>query len=303
MTPPSVSIMPHAIAARQDPATRLLRDRIAQLFKVLPAALAFDEEGLHDMRVTTRRLGTMLPILTRKPGGKRVRRAIRGMRHLRRAAGLSRDLDVTLALFEERVAISNGDRHPAEILHRRLRDARRRSHRRMERSVAGLELAEVRDDLRDIMRRGGDDLFTVLRRLREEQKLRAAKLLSMMQDLGAQYDPDRLHRVRCQIRRMRYLAEVNARMLDRPPEAARIFRELQDTLGRIHDAHVLVSWLDRQTEASAKRGQTDLAWTARKLRRAFESLAREEHRTYVESGPLATVRRGLRTMGVRDGVA
>lgn len=301
MTPPSVSIMPHAIGARQDPATRLLRDRIRHFFKILPAALAFDEEGVHDMRVTTRRLGIGLPILARKPAGKRVRRAIRSMKRLRQAAGLSRDLDVCLALFEERVAAANGDRRQALILRRRLRDARRASHRRMEASVRELEIDDLKGDLQDIMRRGGDELFTVLRRLREEQRTRGTKALSMMESLGDRYDPDRLHQLRRQVRRLRYLAEVNARMLDRAPEAARILREIQDALGRLHDAHVLGRWLERQIENSEKRGQTDVAWTARRLRRAFEGLAREEHRGYLGLGPVAAARRGLRAMGLREG--
>ncbi len=295
-----MSIMPHAIGARQDPATRLLRERIRHLFRILPAALAFDEEGVHDMRVTTRRIGIMLPVLAAKPGGKRVRRAIRALRRLRRAAGLSRDLDVSLALFEDLAVGSNGDRRQAEILHRRLRDARRRSHRRMQRSVEALDVAVLKGDLQGIMRRGADDLFTVLRRLREEQKPRGTKLLESMEAVGRAYDPDTLHRLRRQIRRLRYLAEVNARMLDGSPEAARVFRELQDALGRLHDAHVLVLWLDRQIAASEKRGQSGLAWTARRLRRACDAAAREEHRAYLDLAPVAAARRGLRAMGLRE---
>lgn len=300
MTPPNMSIMPHAIGARQDPATRLLRDRIRHLFKILPAALTFDEEGVHDMRVTTRRLGIMLPVLAVKPGGKRIRRAIRAMRRLRRAAGVSRDLDVSVALFEELASASNGDRRQAEILHRRLRDARRRSHRRMQRSVAALDIAELKGDLQGIMRRGADDLFTVLRRLREEQKSRGMKLLETMEVVGSSYDPDALHRLRRQVRRMRYLAEVNMAVLDRTPDATRIFRELQDALGRLHDAHVLVLWLDGQIAASEKRGQSDLALTARRLRGAIEATAREDHRAYLHLGPPANARRGLRAMGLRE---
>ena len=55
------------------------------------------------MRVAGRRLRVALPLLARKPEGRRARRALRILRQLRTAAGTSRDLDVGVALFEERL--------------------------------------------------------------------------------------------------------------------------------------------------------------------------------------------------------
>ncbi|PYQ20034.1 MAG: hypothetical protein DMF81_19925, partial [Acidobacteria bacterium] len=81
----------------------MLKDRIRALFRQLPKALTGDEESIHQMRVAGRRLRVALPLLARKPHGRRVRRARRILRQLTRAGGTSRDMDVSLSLFEERV--------------------------------------------------------------------------------------------------------------------------------------------------------------------------------------------------------
>jgi hypothetical protein len=76
--------------------TDLLRTRVKELFRHLPKGLAGDQEAIHQMRVAGRRLQVALPLLAKKPEGRRVRRSLEVLRELTRTAGGSRDLDVSL---------------------------------------------------------------------------------------------------------------------------------------------------------------------------------------------------------------
>ena len=60
--------------AASDRATDLLQERIRMLFRHLPHALAGKAESVHQMRVASRRLRLALPLLGRKPDGRRLRR-------------------------------------------------------------------------------------------------------------------------------------------------------------------------------------------------------------------------------------
>src|SRR5206468_7819588 len=91
------------LATSPDRSSSLLKQRIRSVFKHLPKGLAGDEHAIHQMRVAGRRLRVALPLFARKPGGRRVRRALAVLRALTRTAGASRDLDVSLELFLQRL--------------------------------------------------------------------------------------------------------------------------------------------------------------------------------------------------------
>src|SRR5688572_20793086 len=110
-----------------DRTTPLLRARIRDVFRHLPKALAGEEEPIHQMRVAGRRLRVALPHLARRPRGRRVRRALLELQRLTRAAGASRDYDVMLTLFEERLQHVRTRTAEQTVLLRRLRSARVRS--------------------------------------------------------------------------------------------------------------------------------------------------------------------------------
>src|SRR5262245_48114862 len=83
---------------RDGGARRLLRAKVREVFRHLPKALSGDAEAVHQMRVAARRLRVALPLLSLRPDGRRVRRAVTLLRDLTRAAGASRDLDVMLEI-------------------------------------------------------------------------------------------------------------------------------------------------------------------------------------------------------------
>jgi CHAD domain-containing protein len=279
-----------------DHATPLLKDRVRALFKQVPRAMAGDEEPIHQMRVAGRRLRVALPLLGRKPHGRRVRRARRILRALTRAAGTSRDLDVSVALLEARLGERALDAE-RRTLRQRLRAARGRSRTRMAEALMDIDIARVRRDLRRIVSWRAELVFTALLRLRDARDSRGSVILQAMEELGDRFDPVALHRLRRRLRRLRYAAELAEKLTGQTTEAPALFRQLQDQLGHVRDAFVLSSWLGRQAAAATSRGQAALAAAAREEEAFFLEKSQELHRGYLALAPVATLRHGLEAMG------
>ena len=268
------------------------------VFKRLPKGLAGDEEAIHEMRVAGRRLRVAVPLLAKRPEGKRAKRALRVLRELTRAAGASRDLDVSLDLLNAYLREQGVLSAEALTLRRRLRAARTRSRTRMAEALLDLEIARLRRDLRKIMGRRADGLFSILGRIRATREEEGQALLAGFQGLGDRYDPEALHALRRQARRLRYTAEVHdILMRDQPSETPALFKSLQEKIGALHDVHVLGRWLEAQGKASAERGHTALTEAAGALQATFEGKARELHRSLLEAGPTEIASRALLALG------
>ena len=282
-----------------DHATPLLKQHLRALFRQLPPALAGDEEAIHQMRVAGRRLRVALPLLARKPHGRRVRRARRILRELTRSAGTSRDLDVGVALFEERLGARGELDADRRTLRQRLRSARSRSRVRMAEALMDIDIARVRRDLRVIVSRRAELVFTALLRLRDARDVRGTAILESLDALGESFEPAGLHRLRIRLRRLRYAAELAEKLTGQTSEAPALFRQLQDVLGHVRDTHVLACWLGKQAAAAAAvaRGQASLAGAAREEEAFFLERSHEHHRSFLALTPAATVRRGLEAMG------
>jgi CHAD domain-containing protein len=273
----------------------LLRQRIKTLFKHLPKALAGGEEDLHQMRVAGRRLRVALPLLARKPEGKRVRRSLRLLRSLTRAGGFSRDLDVGVALAEEETA-KGSPTTERRLLLRRLKGARARARSRMAEALLDIEIARLRRDLRVLARRS-DGFFAVLSRLRERRDEDGSEALALVAALGDRFDPVALHRLRRIVRRLRYTAEISGVLKDQPTPAAEDLRNLQDVLGSLHDTFVLAEWFGRQATACSGRGEAALAAEASLLRALFQAKTEETHRAFLALPPPDVIDRALLAMG------
>jgi CHAD domain-containing protein len=286
------------VSRADDRSTRLLKKRVLALFRELPKALAGQEEPIHQMRVAGRRLRVALPLLARKPEGKRVRRVDRSLRRLVRTAGSGRDLDVGLALFENWCAEQESLSAELRRLRTRLRAARSRSHHRMAEQLLDLHLARLRQHLRKILARGGDELFAVLGRVRQARDQGGSALLQSMEALGDRFSPQDLHAIRKRVRRIRYVAEVVGELHpETSNEAASTAKALQERLGQIHDACVLSQWFGREQAMLARRNQAALGAEAGTLASLFLELAHQHHRRYLEDSPAASLQKTLELMG------
>lgn len=283
-------------ASEPEPGTRLLSERVRTVFRHLPGALAGDEERLHQMRIAARRLRVALPLLARKPKGRRVRRALRALRELTRTAGASRDLDVMCSLAEARWKELGAPTLEGRVLRRRLLAARGRSRRQMAEALLDLEIARLRRDLRAATSRGGEMLFTVLLRVRDARDDEGGRIVEAFTRLGESFDGAELHRIRIRSRRMRYTAELQDLLKSAASDATRLWKDLQERLGQVRDHEVLSQWFARQaTRAGA--GQEALRTEAESLAAWFAGESRRHHRDLLASRPIEIVERALSEMG------
>ncbi len=274
-----------------------LKDRIRAVFRHLPKGLAGVEESVHQLRVAGRRLRVALPLLARKPRGRRVKRALSILRDLTRAAGLGRDLDVIVSLYEQRLAALGTPSPEQLLLRRRLRATRTRSRTRMAEALMDIEIAGVRRDLRRVVARGAEGVFTVMARLRDARDAEGLALVAGFETIGDRYDPDALHALRRATRRLRYAGEVSDALRGEDSGAPTLLKGLQDAIGTLHDHHVLVGWLDRQAAAAGAGGSSPLSEAARAEAAYFEEAGRRLHAELLERTPREVLGRALEAMG------
>jgi len=281
----------------EDVATPLLRERIRALFGRLPKAVAGNEEAIHQMRVMGRRLRVALPLLARKPTGRRVRRSLRQLRLLTRTAGHSRDFDVIQDRLHELVQSQAEPSGEMKVLLARLAAARRRSRARMGEALLDLEIAGLRRDLRAIVRRQGETRFGVLLRLREARERESRRAFDVIEAMDQGFEPDLLHKLRRICRRLRYTSEVADVVRGQESPAAAQFKALQDELGTIHDDWVLCRWLELRAEGAHRSGQSSLAEAARRLGDQLRDRSSHGHRELLEGGLRERVGRAAAEMG------
>lgn len=280
-----------------DRTTPLLRARIREVFRHLPKALAGEEEPIHQMRVAGRRLRVALPQLARRPGSKRVRRALLELQRLTRAAGASRDYDVMLGLVEERLQGMRPRSPELGLLVRRLRAARTRSRGRMADALLDLEIARLRRDLRAVLARKGDRLFAVMLRLGQTQGAEGGALMATFETLGTRFDAEALHRLRIRARRLRYASELHLELARRRAEGPEILKGLQEQLGVIRDFYLVSAWFAAQARIAGERGQAPLAAEAHRHEVHFMQQCRAKHRELLDADPVARLAEALKSMG------
>jgi len=267
-----------------------------RVFKHLPKTLVGDEEAMHEMRVAARRLRVTLPVLARKPRGKRVRRALAVLREVTRASGRGRELDVALEFLEARLRAVGRSSPESDLLRGQLANAIHRSRRRMANAMLDIEIAGLRRDLRAIVKGGSADDFTVLGRLRETRNALGRVLVRGLEALGSDFDPKALHRLRRQARRLRYAAEVSDALAGQGSDSPAALKDLQDRLGRIQDNQVVGGWFSGAAVAARARGQAAVATEAGSLAEWFDEQSRGHHRDLLEGDPVHVVTRALEAM-------
>lgn len=232
----------------------LLEARLAAVLAQL-ATVQEDEdpEGVHDMRVASRRLRAALaaaePFFERKP----FRRASRRVRALARALGQVRDADVLLAYLRERyMAVANDERVGIEGLIDAIDS---------DRAAARDDLGPVLDQwdengtyvadfhrfaLKAKSRRGkgkGRDLVRVVAARALDADLDwFEECAALLEDEGG--DSEAFHTLRIAGKKLRYTIELFSPVLGADAEELlSSLKSLQELLGELHDRDVLIDLL------------------------------------------------------------
>ena len=220
---------------------------VAAWLKFDPVArLGDDPEGVHQLRVNSRRLRAELEIFSPifKNGS---RQPLRGeLRWIGRILGSLRDLDV----LEQLLVDSQVDEFPLEdALFDDLHERKRRERKRVGNALASKRYSRLLRELTDLA------IFPALSQ--SAQGPAHAILMPGLQDSlttlfelvnrsGPIPNDNELHMIRIKSKQSRYCAEVSAKFLGKPAESvAADLAKVQGVLGDLHDRTVAIDYLMR----------------------------------------------------------
>jgi len=271
-----------------------------------------DPEGVHDMRVATRRLRAALKLFAPWIEQDALDRVAPAVRSLTRALGAVRELDVLRLRLAELARHARPERALA-LEHVDARLARRRSRARakmmarfakvdldrldgrlkrlasqLERSALATSKASAPDASPATETNGaapggprhdgplGELLAEVAPTLVEEA--RQVSEPTIPETVGTRQSAEALHVVRIAAKKLRYALEILAPHLGDPgSEAVRRLKALQDKLGDFHDDTVLDETLHAAVVRATERGRPLLAAELKRLRAARRrALTRDE---------------------------
>ena len=253
----------------------------------LPAAADGAVEPLHQCRVATRRLREILPLCAAETSRSTAGRARRRLRRVGRALGPVREVDVALALVDE-LARRRFVRGQAEDhLRRRLLDEREERREQMLGRLRSVNTRKLERALAEVARMLGMRRQTDAwaQALAARMNRRAGSLRDAVAAAGPLYVADRVHAVRIAAKQLRYALEfAGATGEARTKNLVRQVKNVQETLGRLHDLDVLAALAqDLVATAAGQPWRGDLE----RLRLRLEGECRKLHGRYVaKQGPL-----------------
>ncbi len=285
----SVTISGSALAATSNLHAQV-RKRVRAFRHALPGLERGDYESLHRVRIASRRLRELVPLL----GASAVTQAKfrRRLGRVTRALSAVRELDVLSRLIAD---LEKQQRHSAASLQRvaaTVGSAQASARQQLDKTLPREKLERLAGKLKSLARSCKQDRANGNRRsqtvkwvLEARQIRRAVQLRSAIEAAGTLYASEPLHMVRVAIKTLRYSLEVAIETDARG--VARAIADLthaQEILGRLRDLEVLLTWA-RQTHAAVALRDLAGAREDNGFVRAIEEDCRREHARYMRTRP------------------
>jgi CHAD domain-containing protein len=287
-----------ASSVRAIPASALLiRQRLSELRRGLVGARVGDVTAIHQTRVATRRLREALPLVTSGSAGRKLDR---GVRRLTRALGPVRELDVALENLNELDAAGEVPRAGIECLRQLILAERRVLFADAVKGIDRFDVPKMRrkaaaatDRTRPADGSPAHDARHAASAQRRAAK-RAERLRAAIDNAAGIYLPDRLHKVRIAVKKLRYSIEIAQQVAaprrGRPATRQRsarsvkgqiaVLKRAQDLLGRMHDLEVLIA-RTRAVQGSPGAPSLRLSGDLDRLVRRLETDCRQLHGHYM----------------------
>jgi len=267
---------------RTPAAEHLIRQRIAAIGRLLPAAKEGDAVSLHQARVATRRLRETIPLVAR---GSRAEKLSRSVRRLTRALGPVRELDVALMILDEFDDGPQAPRQGIQRLRAAIIDERRRLRAELRRQISSFDAeALLKKGVAAARKSDGaaskrDPQQVIAARARAAR--RAERLEAAIESAAGLYLPDRLHEVRIAVKKLRYALELSQNASSsRASVRLRLLKTTQDLLGRMHDLEVLIA-RTRGIQSSPGASSLKVSADLDRLVRRLETECRQLHGQYM----------------------
>jgi CHAD domain-containing protein len=227
----------------------LLDEQTSVLRTQLVCVLDGSADAVHDSRVATRRIRELLELAPTVPSFDGETDVGTAYQTVGRALGKVRDLDVQIALIQH-LGAHAPQSAPSLVLVRQDHEQDRRA--KMRRLIKTLERLDVEALLRLVGKGHPAGLRTRLTSTGWRQQLRrllverSRTAIEAIAHATGVYFPNRAHRARIAVKRLRYAAEIAHGIgftQMRPSIAA--LKKSQEILGRLHDRQVLADTLTR----------------------------------------------------------
>ncbi|HET7460121.1 MAG TPA: CHAD domain-containing protein [Longimicrobium sp.] len=224
-----------------------------------------DDEALHDFRVALRRLRSTVRAYDEHLRGSVDKKDRRRLSALADATSAARDLEVHAAWVSSRIdGLPGHDRPGAERSLGDLRAEKEKVDAEVRREVAK-DFGKLRWRLSRQLRyyrvkvdvdqpEGGPRMSAVLARLAADAAEQLERRLDRVGDID---DQDEAHRARIAAKRLRYLVEPFAAELPGAADVVKRLKRLQDALGEMHDADVLLARLPDPGNGKDRGGADD----------------------------------------------
>lgn len=225
----------------REAASHLIRGRLAGLLAHVDAARGEDPDGIHDLRVASRRLRAALAAHRDRYPREAVAQALEQVGTITRALGLAREMDVSMALLAERKAKLHGPaRLAAGQVVKRMGVARAQA-------AAAVAQAAARPGTHEFL-----ECFIVL--FENPRSAPACYMKGAGRMMRARYRTARdmyllwksvpsdevLHRVRIALKKLRYCCELFAPLYGKPLSAfVTDLKDMQEALGVWNDWRVI----------------------------------------------------------------
>lgn len=208
-----------------------------------------DEEALHDFRVAVRRLRSTERAYRGCLGGGALRKFRKRVARAAQATGYARDLDVHLAWLEHERAVIRAHEQPGyDWLLQRLTAARQAERKRLHKKLGKHfgRLAGPYAKLKPADKPAAAMPFHAAAAQRIQQ---ASDVLSRaLRELPVEHDEARVHQIRIDAKRLRYLVEPLRAPLVSAQTVVGTLKGLQDLLGEVHDRQTLLAMLREAAE-------------------------------------------------------
>ena len=235
----------------------LARLPVRVLLAQWPLALVDEVEGIHQVRVASRRLRELVPAVARAADADEARQLRRGLRAVTRLLGRSRELDVALETLQAIEARAPGHGPAAAAVRAEVVAVRAEAGKDVRAQVAAIDVDALAAATLALAGRGGSPtaIRACARRVAARLGRRASELEQMVVDAGLIFAAGPMHGVRIALKKFRYALEVAERLgRFRLAGSMRRLKNLQNLLGDLHDLQVLGGLArDVMVEAPARR--------------------------------------------------
>ena len=243
--------MPKKCSLGADVASQILKRHVRTLRKHLEPCRAEDADGIHDVRVASRRLRAVLTIYSQS-FEKASRNAFQAFaRRITRELGTARELDVSIALLERyQKRLKGPPRYAATHVLRQMRALRKAESPTLAACVSRVD-GDLDGSLIPLFEGLGPTKKCVLDEAQEGLERKLAGLKRRHARWRDAPSPEQLHQIRIRTKKFRYACELFAGLYGREFAAfTEKLKALQESLGDWNDCRVLCDYVNAEANGA-----------------------------------------------------